>query len=164
MKKILIANRGEISIRIMRTCRELGIKTVAVHSEADEHSPHALFADERYCIGPASATESYLNIERLFEAVKKSGADGLHPGYGFLSENAILPQTCEEFGITFIGPSKESMKLMGSKIESKQKVIARGVPVVPGEVKAIPSLEEAKLTAKKNRIPCFSQSGPWRGW
>ena len=153
MKKVLIANRGEIALRIMRTCRELGLQTVAVYSTADASAPYVLFADERCCLGPPPALESYLHFDRIFEAVHRSGADALHPGYGFLSENPLLPQLCEEHHITFIGPSVESMKILGGKIASKKNAIAHGVPVVPGETEPISSLEHATQVAKKIGYP-----------
>lgn len=153
MKKVLIANRGEIALRIMRTCRELGLQTVAVYSTADATAPHVFFADERFCLGPAPASESYLNFDRIFEAVHQSRADAIHPGYGFLSENPLLPQLCEEHKVTFIGPSLSSMKILGGKIASKKNAIAHKVPVVPGETEPIISLEHAIETAKKIGYP-----------
>lgn len=138
--KILVANRGEIAIRVMRACRELGISTVAVFSEADKHALHSKYADEAYLVGPAPASQSYLNIDAIIEAVEKSGAEAVHPGYGFLAENPKFAKACEDHGITFIGPSSRAMAMIGSKIEARKVMARAGVPVVPGsggEVKGI---------------------------
>jgi 3-methylcrotonyl-CoA carboxylase alpha subunit len=131
-KKILIANRGEIALRIMRTCREMGIQTVAVYSEADRSARHVREADEAYFIGPAPATQSYLRIDTLINVARQSGAEAIHPGYGFLSENADFVEACEEAGIVFIGPPAHAMRLMGSKIAAKQLAQSVGAPIVPG--------------------------------
>ena len=131
-KKILIANRGEIAVRIMRTCREMGISTVAVYSEVDQHARHVLEADEAYAIGPAPASQSYLHSAAIIDAAKKSGAEAIHPGYGFLSENATFVEACEQAGIVFIGPSASTMHLMGSKIAAKRLAQEVGAPTVPG--------------------------------
>src|SRR6266567_1078240 len=131
-RKILIANRGEIAIRIMATCREMGIQTVAVYSEADQRARHVYEADEVYCIGPAPAAQSYLRIDAILAIAKKSRAEAIHPGYGFLSENAIFAEACEKNGIVFIGPSAAAIRLMGSKIAAKQLAQAVGVPTIPG--------------------------------
>ncbi|NOT57792.1 MAG: ATP-grasp domain-containing protein, partial [Deltaproteobacteria bacterium] len=130
-RKILIANRGEIAIRVARTCRELGIATVAVYSEADGSSPHLFAADEAVCIGPAQASQSYLNPQALISAAQQTGAQAIHPGYGFLSENAAFAQLVREAGFTFIGPSSESLAAVGNKIFARQTVTQLGVPVVP---------------------------------
>lgn len=137
-KKILIANRGEIAIRIIRTCREMGVKTVAVYSEADRDSLHVHFADEAYCVGPAASTESYLVIDKLLEVCRKSGAEAVHPGYGFLSENAGFAQRCTDEGLTFIGPGIEAIEKMGNKSLSRTTMIANNVPVIPGTEGPIP--------------------------
>lgn len=131
-KKILVANRGEIALRVMRSCYELGIRTVAVYSEADRSCRHVLYADEAECIGPASSLESYLNIDKIIEAAKKHAVDAVHPGYGFLSENAEFARRCEEEGIVFIGPRPETMEMMGDKIQARRTMLKAGVPVVPG--------------------------------
>jgi acetyl/propionyl-CoA carboxylase alpha subunit len=134
LKRVLIANRGEIALRIIRACREIGIETVAVYSDADSLAPHAIMADRALPIGPAPATESYLSIPRIIEAAMKAGADAVHPGYGFLSENAQFARACAERGLTFIGPPADVIAAMGSKIAARRLVQAAGVPVVPGEV------------------------------
>ncbi|GER86397.1 hypothetical protein KDW_05590 [Dictyobacter vulcani] len=131
-KKILIANRGEIAVRIMATCREMDIRSVAVYSDADQHARHVLFADEAYPIGPAPATQSYLNTQAILNAARESGAEAIHPGYGFLSENAEFAEACEQAGIIFIGPSAASMRLMGSKIAAKRIAHEVNAPTVPG--------------------------------
>ncbi|WP_440952548.1 acetyl-CoA carboxylase biotin carboxylase subunit [Methanococcoides sp. FTZ1] len=142
-KKVLVANRGEIAIRIMRACRELGISTVAVYSEADKNALFAKYADEAYLIGPAPSSQSYLNMDKILEVAKESGTEAIHPGYGFLSENAVFARKCEENGITFIGPSSDSIEKMGSKIAARTLMIEAGVPVVPGYDKAIEDVDEA---------------------
>lgn len=131
-KKILIANRGEIALRVIRTCREMGIQTVAVYSTADRESLHVRFADEAVCIGPPSSAESYLSIPRIMAAVEITNADAIHPGYGFLSENADFAEVCAEYGVKFIGPTPEQIRKMGDKITAKETMIKAGVPVIPG--------------------------------
>lgn len=144
IKKVLIANRGEIALRVIRACKELGIKTVAVYSEADEDSMHVTMADEAYCIGPAPSAKSYLHIPAIISAALTSGADAIHPGYGFLSENAHFLDVCKEHNITFIGPSAEAIRKMGDKATARETVMAAGVPVVPGSDGLVNSFEEAK--------------------
>ncbi|HPQ95637.1 MAG: acetyl-CoA carboxylase biotin carboxylase subunit [Thiothrix sp.] len=141
LKKVLIANRGEIALRILRACRELGIKTVAVHSTADRDLKHVRLADESVCIGPARSTESYLNIPALISAAEVTGADAIHPGYGFLSENADFAEQVESSGFIFIGPRAETIRLMGDKISAKQAMLEARVPCVPGSDGAIPDSE-----------------------
>ncbi|MEO1258510.1 MAG: acetyl-CoA carboxylase biotin carboxylase subunit [Bacteroidota bacterium] len=152
-EKILIANRGEIALRIIRTCREMGIKTVAVFSTADADSLHVRFADEAVCIGPPSSTDSYLNIPRIMAATEITNADAIHPGYGFLAENADFAEICTEYGIKFIGPSPEQIKKMGDKITAKATMIEAGVPVVPGTDGLIHDLAEAKGLASEIGYP-----------
>ncbi|HEX2962200.1 MAG TPA: biotin carboxylase N-terminal domain-containing protein, partial [Ignavibacteriales bacterium] len=152
-KKILIANRGEIALRIIRTCKELGIKTVAVYSEADRDCLHVTFADEAVCIGPALAKESYLNISRIISAAQVTGADAIHPGYGFLAENADFSEICQEVNIKFIGPSPEMIKAMGDKAYAKDTMKKVGVPVVPGSDGLVKTLEEAGVVAAQIGYP-----------
>ena len=153
LKKVLIANRGEIALRVIRACKELGIKTVAVYSEADRDSLHVKFADEAVCIGPPPSKESYLNIPRIIAAAEITGADAIHPGYGFLAENADFAEICESSGIKFIGPSAESIRLMGDKATAKDTMRKAGVPVVPGSDGTISDLGEALQVAKKIGFP-----------
>jgi acetyl-CoA carboxylase, biotin carboxylase subunit len=152
-KKILIANRGEIALRIIRTCKEMGINTVAVYSTADKESLHVKFADEAVCIGPPPSKDSYLNIQRIISAAEITNADAIHPGYGFLSENAKFSKICGEHGIKFIGASPEMINGMGDKATAKATMIEAGVPTVPGSVGILESLEQAKKTAKKIKYP-----------
>ncbi len=152
-KKILIANRGEIALRIIRTCKEMGIKTVAIHSTADIDSLHVKFADETVCIGPPAGSESYLNIPRIMAAAEITNADAIHPGYGFLAENARFAEICTEHGVKFIGPSAEMIRKMGDKITAKETMIAAGVPVVPGSEGLLENSEQAMKLAKKVGYP-----------
>ena len=143
IKKILVANRGEIAVRIMRSCREMGIETVAVYSDADRSSLHVRYASEAYHIGPSASSESYLRMDKILEVAKNSGADAIHPGYGFLSENSTFARKCKESGLIFIGPSAESIEAMGDKISARKRMIAAGVPVVPGTTEKIVDEKEA---------------------
>lgn len=145
VNKVLIANRGEIAIRIIRACRELGVRSVAVYSEADRDALFPLYADEAFFIGPARAAESYLNIPKIIQVAKESGADAIHPGYGFLSENPNFAYACETNGIKFIGPSSRVIELMGNKLAARRELSKVGVPVVPGAYKGIATFEEASL-------------------
>jgi acetyl-CoA carboxylase biotin carboxylase subunit len=147
-KKVLIANRGEIALRVIRTCREMGIKTVAVYSTADKDSLHVRFADEAVCIGKPASTDSYLNIPHIMAACEITNADAVHPGYGFLAENAKFSQICADHGIKFIGPTPEMINAMGDKITAKETMIRAGVPVVPGSGGLLESVEQAKDLAK----------------
>jgi len=151
--KVLIANRGEIAVRVIRACKELGIKTVAVYSQADIHSLHVKLADESVCIGPAPSALSYLNINAIISAAELTDAEAIHPGYGFLSENPKFADVCEKCGITFIGPTAESMRIMGDKISARQAVIKQGVPILPGTKEGVHSVEEAVKVAKEIGFP-----------
>lgn len=151
--KVLIANRGEIAVRIIRACKELGIKTVAVYSQADIHSLHVKLADESVCIGPAPSALSYLNINAIISAAELTDAEAIHPGYGFLSENANFAEVCENCGITFIGPTAESMRIMGDKISARQAVIKQGVPILPGTKEGVKTVEDAVKVAKEIGFP-----------
>ena len=146
--KILIANRGEIALRIIRTCKEMGIKTVAVYSTADKDSLHVKFADEAVCIGKPNSVDSYLNIPHIMAAAEITNADAIHPGYGFLAENAKFAQICTDHGIKFIGPTPDMINAMGDKITAKETMIKAGVPVVPGSGGLLESVEQAKILAK----------------
>lgn len=152
-KKILIANRGEIALRVIRTCREMGIKTVAVYSTADRDSLHVKFADEAVCIGKPQSSDSYLNIAHIMAAVEITNADAVHPGYGFLAENAKFARICNDHGIKFIGPTAEMINGMGDKITAKETMIKAGVPVVPGGEGLLQSLDEAKDLARNMGYP-----------
>jgi len=151
--KILIANRGEIAVRVIRACKEMGIKTVAVYSQADVHSLHVKLADESVCIGPAPSALSYLNFNAIISAAELTDAEAIHPGYGFLSENANFAEVCEKCGITFIGPSAESMRIMGDKISARQAVIKQGVPILPGTKEGVHTVEDAVKVAKEIGFP-----------
>ena len=152
-KKILIANRGEIALRVIRTCREMGIKTVAVYSTADKDSLHVKFADEAVCIGRPPSSESYLNIPHIMAAAEITNADAIHPGYGFLAENAKFSQICQDHGIKFIGPTPDMINKMGDKITAKETMIKAGVPVVPGGKGLLESISEANSLAKEVGYP-----------
>ena len=151
--KILIANRGEIALRVIRTCREMGIKTVAVYSTADKDSLHVRFADEAVCIGKPASTDSYLNIPHLMAAMEITNADAVHPGYGFLAENARFAEICNESGVKFIGPTPDQIRSMGDKITAKETMIKAGVPVVPGSGGLLESVDEAIVIAKEIGYP-----------
>ncbi len=161
--KVLIANRGEIALRIQRACKELGIATVAVHSTADADAMHVRLADESVCIGPPPASESYLNIPRLLAACEITGADAIHPGYGFLSENAKFAEILEEHGITFIGPTSEHIRIMGDKIEAKETAKRLGIPVVPGSDGAVTSEADALAVAKRMGYPVLIKAASGGG-
>lgn len=161
--KILIANRGEIAVRIIRACREMGIQTVAVYSEADRDCLHTLLADEAICIGPAPSTQSYLNMERILAATVAVKADAIHPGFGFLSENARFARLCSECNITFIGPSSEIINKMGNKSEARKTMMEAGVPVVPGSKEPVHSAEEALLMAKEIGFPVMIKASSGGG-
>tara|TARA_Y100001970_G_scaffold294240_1_gene448997 strand:- start:11456 stop:12814 length:1359 start_codon:yes stop_codon:yes gene_type:complete len=161
--KVLIANRGEIALRIIRACHELGVKTVAVYSEADRESLHVRFADEDVCIGPAAATESYLNVSRIIAAAEVTGAEAIHPGYGFLAENAEFSEICGRSGITFIGPTPEQIRLMGDKATARETMVKTGVPTVPGSDGIVPTVEEAIPIAKEIGFPVMIKASAGGG-
>jgi len=163
MQKILVANRGEIALRIMRTIRKMGIKSVAIFSEVDRSAPHVLFADEAVCIGPAPSSQSYLNGDKIIAVAKELGADGIHPGYGFLSENAEFARKVEEAGINFIGPGPEAMRIMGSKLAAKESVRKYNIPMVPGIDKAIEDITIAKEVAGKIGYPILIKASAGGG-
>ncbi|MGB0456108.1 MAG: acetyl-CoA carboxylase biotin carboxylase subunit [Flavobacteriaceae bacterium] len=162
-KKILVANRGEIALRVIRTCKEMGIQTVAVYSTADAESLHVKFADEAVCIGPALSSESYLKVANIIAAAEITNADAIHPGYGFLSENARFSKICEEHGIKFIGASPEMIDRMGDKANAKATMKAAGVPCVPGSDGVIQTFEECKKTAKKTGYPVMLKASAGGG-
>ena len=165
-KKVLIANRGEIAVRVIRACREMGIGTVAVYSDIDRNSMHVRLADESVCIGPAESSQSYLNIPSILSAAEITDAEALHPGYGFLSENAHFAETCDAAGITFIGPSAENIRMGGDKSKAKEIMRKKGVPVVPGSDGPVLTEDEAKSEAQKIGYPVIlkaSQGGGGKG-
>jgi acetyl-CoA carboxylase biotin carboxylase subunit len=165
-RKILIANRGEIALRILSACRELGIKTVAVYSEADRNSLHVRFADEAICIGPPRSSESYLNIPQVISAAEIANVDAIHPGYGFLSENANFAEVCEASHITFIGPAPEAIRLMGEKDKAREAMGAAGLPIIPGSPGVVPDEDSAKRIAAEIGYPIMikaAEGGGGRG-
>ena len=153
IKKILVANRGEIAIRVMRSCREMEITSIAIFSEADRTAKHVLYADEAYCVGPAASKESYLNIEKIIEVAKECHADAIHPGYGFLSENADFARRCEEEGVIFIGPSADIISKMGIKTEARKIMREAGLPIVPGTETPVQGIDEVKKVANEVGYP-----------
>ncbi|MBL7828640.1 MAG: acetyl-CoA carboxylase biotin carboxylase subunit [Saprospiraceae bacterium] len=163
MKKILVANRGEIALRVMKTARRMGISTVAVYSEADRNAPHVRFADEAVLLGPAPSSQSYLKGEKIIEAAKKLGVDGIHPGYGFLSENAIFAQMVEDAGIAFIGPKPKSIEVMGSKLAAKEAAKKFNVPMVPGIEQAITDVQTAIEIGKRVGYPILIKASAGGG-
>jgi acetyl-CoA carboxylase biotin carboxylase subunit len=162
-KKILIANRGEIAVRVMRACRELGVRSVAVYSEADRKALHVLYADEAHAIGPAPSRESYLRIDRILDAAKRSGAEAIHPGYGFLSENVGFARACQAAGLVFVGPPPAAMELMGSKTASRRAAIEAGLPVVPGADRSLETLEEVRCVAQELGYPVMLKAAAGGG-
>ena len=163
IKKVLVANRGEIAVRIMRSCREMGIPTVAVYSDADRSAMHVRYADEAWHIGPAPSVESYLNIDKIIQVAKLSKVDAIHPGYGFLSENATFSERCRQEGIEFIGPNADAIRQMGDKITARKTMIAAGVPVVPGTVDKITDYEEALKTIREIGLPVMIKASAGGG-
>jgi acetyl-CoA carboxylase, biotin carboxylase subunit len=162
-KKILIANRGEIAVRVIRACREMGIESVAVYSDVDRAALHVRKADEAYHLGPAAAAESYLNVEKILHVAKRAGVDGIHPGYGFLSENARFARACEEAGIKFIGPTASAMEMMGSKTRARQNMDKAGIPFVPGTSRGVQSPEEAVGVAETIGFPVMLKAAAGGG-
>ncbi len=163
MKKILVANRGEIALRIMRTARRMGIQTVAVYSEADRHAPHVRFADEAVLLGPAPSAQSYLRADKIIDAARKLGVEGIHPGYGFLSENAGFAQMVSDAGMTFIGPKPHSIQMMGSKLAAKEAAKKFNVPMVPGIEEAITDVEMAKEIGRRVGYPILIKASAGGG-
>ena len=165
-KKILIANRGEIALRVIQACKEMGIKTVAIYSEADLNSLHVRFADEAVCVGPADASQSYRNIPNILSAAEVTDAEAIHPGYGFLAESAYFSEVCESAGVKFIGPSAEAISLMGNKAKAREIMIKNGIPVIPGSEGKLMGEENVRETAKKIGYPLIikaSSGGGGRG-
>ena len=162
-KKILIANRGEIALRVIRACRELGIGTVAVYSQADRESLHVRFSDEDICIGPAASRDSYLNIPRIVAAAEITGAEAIHPGYGFLAENAEFAEICDRSGIVFIGPTADQIRRMGDKAEARRTMIDAGVPIVPGSVGTVDDVDEARSEAERIGYPVIIKAAAGGG-
>lgn len=163
MKKILVANRGEIALRIMRTCKEMGIATVAVYSEADRSAPFVRYADQAVCIGAAPSNQSYLKMDKIIAAALQTGAEGIHPGYGFLSENAAFAEAVAAAGITFIGPRPHAIRMMGSKLAAKEAAQKYNIPLVPGTASAITDLNEAKQTAQNIGFPVLIKASAGGG-
>ena len=163
MKKILIANRGEIALRIMRSAKEMGIATVAVYSEADRNALHVRYADEAVCIGPAASNQSYLVVEKIIDACKQTGAEAIHPGYGFLSENAAFAQAVEKAGLVLVGPSPEAMEMMGNKLSAKAAALKYNIPMVPGTEEAISDIAEAKKRAIEVGFPILIKAAAGGG-
>ena len=165
LKKVLIANRGEIAVRIIRACREMGIRTVAIYSEADKNALHTTLADEAICIGPAPSQKSYLNMKAILEAACLTGADSIHPGFGFLSENANFAKICKEMGIKFIGPESTLIDLLGNKSQAKQTMKKAGVPVVPGSEGLLNSKKQASIRiSRANEVSSHVKSFCRRWW
>src|SRR6516225_8562753 len=165
-RKILIANRGEIALRVLCACRELGVRTVAVYSEADRHALHVRFADEAICIGPPRSSESYLNIPQVISAAEVANVDAIHPGYGFLSENANFAEVCEASHITFIGPSPEMIRMMGENDRARAEMGAAGLPIIPGSDGVVADEDVAKKVASEGGFPLMikaAEGGGGRG-
>ncbi|MGH2399050.1 MAG: biotin carboxylase N-terminal domain-containing protein, partial [bacterium] len=165
-RKLLVANRGEIAVRVIRACRELGIRTVAVYSEADRNSLHVRLADEAFCIGPPPAAESYLNIPNIMSTAELLGVDAIHPGYGFLAENPHFSEICQDVKITFVGPTPQAIEAMGNKSQARERMRAAGVPVIPGSDGPVRKDNEALDVAKSIGFPLIvkaSAGGGGRG-
>ena len=162
-RKILVANRGEIALRVIRACQELGIKTVAIHSDVDAHSLHVRAADEHVCVGPAEGALSYRNIPNVLSAAEITGAEAIHPGYGFLSENAHFAEVCESIGIKFIGPTSENIATMGDKAKAREVMSKRGIPVLPGSPGELKNEAEALEAARKIGFPVIIKASAGGG-
>ena len=162
INKVLVANRGEIAIRVMRACRELGIASVAIYSEADQEALFAKYATEAYFIGPSPAPESYLNIRKIIEMAKECGAQAIHPGYGFLSENPSFAYACEREGIKFIGPSSKVIELMGNKVAARKQMKKINVPIIPGTEGGIEDIEQARKATRRPGVSFVGQAYRWR--
>src|ERR1700761_7607600 len=165
-QKVLIANRGEIALRVICACKEMGIRTVAVYSEADRHALHVRFADEAICIGPPRSSESYLNIPQVISAAEIANVDAIHPGYGFLSENANFAEVCEASHITFIGPTPEVIRMMGEKDRARAEMAAAGLPIIPGSPGVVPDESTAQKIAADLGFPIMikaAEGGGGRG-
>src|SRR5262245_60371164 len=162
-RKLLIANRGEIAVRIVRACRDLNVSPIAIFSKADAAALHVRMADEAYCVGPAPSTESYLNINAIIDAAKKAGAEAIHPGYGFLAENAEFARAVNAAGLTFIGPTPQAMEVMGSKTSARRAAIDAGVAVVPGTTEPLPDYEAARETATRLGYPVMLKASAGGG-
>ncbi len=162
-RKILIANRGEIAVRIIRACRDLGVSPVVVFSDADAKALHVRMSDEAYPIGPAPSNQSYLNVTAIMNAAKQSGAEAIHPGYGFLAENAAFARAVADAGLTFIGPAADAMEVMGSKISARRAAVAAGVPVVPGTTESLQSYDAARATAADFGYPVMLKAAAGGG-
>src|SRR5215467_6843168 len=163
IRKILVANRGEIACRIIWTCKEMGIKTVAVHSEADREALHVRFADEAICIGPAPSAQSYLNIPAIISAAEITNADAVHPGYGFLAESATFAKVCEDCNIKFIGPRPDVIAMMGDKVEARRTMQAAGVPILPGSPEPVESVDAVKELVKEIGFPLIIKAAAGGG-
>src|SRR6185436_7512904 len=161
--KVLIANRGEIALRVIAACKEMGLKTVAVHSEADRDSLHVRYADDDVCIGPAQSKQSYLNISSIIAAAEITGADAIHPGYGFLSENPHFAEIVDECQLTFIGPSPESIRLMGDKAKARETAKKAGVPIIPGSEGPVRTADEAREVARSIGYPVILKAAAGGG-
>jgi len=162
-RKVLVANRGEIALRVVRGCRDLGVESVAIYSEVDQAAPHVRYADEAYAIGPAGANESYLVMEKILDAARRSGAEAVHPGYGFLSENAEFARACTDAGFVFIGPPPEAMEKMGSKLNARRTLQAAGVPLIPGTVEPVHNPAEAEQVAQEIGYPLLIKASAGGG-